>query len=155
MLSGLFSVQNSLCHRRMQPTRHEEGAARRKLLWAGSRGWAAEMAKLETHNKGWVPCITATIHPLTVTSNYYHVFLLLQLIHHYHSNCTSGENYWKKLLHCRDFKASFSPHFHRGPSSLHHSNSQLSSQPAVSIASQESAVWKWLFKEGPLKPCLC
>ncbi len=49
MLCSLFTLQSSMCHGRMQPTRHEEGAERRTLRYyelaveAEQQSWKARI----------------------------------------------------------------------------------------------------------------
>lgn len=87
----------------MPPTRHEEGAERRKLRYselaveAEQQSWKARIqtAKAGCHE------LVATVHLLTVNSNDYHILLLLQAIPQAYSlaaSCTLSEIHSKSPL---------------------------------------------------------
>lgn len=89
MLSSLFTLQNSLCHRRMQPTRHEEGAERRRKrrrrLSSSELAVEAEQQSQDTHCKGWVPRISSYS-----TSTVMIIKLLLLLVWYSSYHTTTG-----------------------------------------------------------------
>lgn len=68
MLSSLFTLQSLLCHRRMKPTRHEDGAGRRRLrsfklaVEDEEESWKARIHAAPSVCRGLV----VTVHPLTV-----------------------------------------------------------------------------------------